>query len=149
MVEISIMIAKSNNILGIKMKILNRLPLLLILIVVTTGMSISSAQSNELEIKTLQMFSLEPQVSAMKGHDIRARKIVVPAGAKIQEHQHSTTPGIVYVESGSIVEYRGGEARTLHKGDSLVEDVNTVHSYFNSSPEECVLIAFDLPNSKL
>ncbi|MEP1742906.1 MAG: cupin domain-containing protein [Kangiellaceae bacterium] len=96
----------------------------------------------------LERFSLVKQVPAMKGYDFRARKIVVPAGAVINKHSHINRPGMVYVESGTIIEYRGVQSRTLVKGDTLIEDASTVHSYKNISDADCVLIAFDLPVAK-
>ncbi len=104
-----------------------------------------SVLEGNIEVQPLARFALAKQVPVMAGFDIRARRIVVPAGAKIGEHEHSKRPGIVYVESGVIVEYRGSSQRELKAGDSLVEDATTVHSYKNISDEDCVLIAFDLP----
>jgi quercetin dioxygenase-like cupin family protein len=106
-----------------------------------------SQQVGHLKIRTLENFGLGAQVAVMDGYNIRARRVIVPSGTRIEEHEHTTNPGIVYVESGSIVEYRGKIARTLNKGDSLIEDVSTAHSYVNQSTEDCVLIAFDLPKS--
>ena len=117
-------------------------------LIIMATISIDSAQGNELPTETLQRFALDLQVPAMKNHDIRARKIIVPAGTKIRQHQHSTTPGIVYLVSGSIIECRGDKERILQSGDTLREDVDTVHSYFNSSSKDCVLIAIDLPKTK-
>lgn len=108
--------------------------------------NISYAQSTpSMKVNELERFSLVHQVPAMAGYDIRARRIVVPAGVKIEQHEHSQRPGIVYVESGSIVEFRGEKARLLQAGDSLIEDQFTVHSYENQTTTDCVLIAFDLP----
>ncbi len=108
------------------------------------------AQSNKsndkkLIVTELERFELVHQVKAMDGYNIRARKIIVPAGASIPEHAHDKRAGIVYVESGEVIEYRGEKSRRLSAGDSLVEDATTVHSYKNTSENECVLIAFDLP----
>ena len=126
------------------------------LILVLAGLKLSclsffaNAQQNpavDPRIKSTQLerFSLVKQVPAMKGYDFRARKIVVPAGAVINKHSHINRPGMVYVESGTIIEYRGVQSRTLVKGDTLIEDASTVHSYKNISDADCVLIAFDLP----
>lgn len=111
--------------------------------------NISYAQSTpSMEVNKLERFPLVHQVPAMAGYDIRARRIIVPAGVKIEQHEHSQRPGIVYVESGSIVEFRGEKARLLKAGDSLVEDQFTVHSYENQTTTDCVLIAFDLPKQQ-
>ena len=98
-------------------------------------------------VNELERFALGAQVQSMNGYDIRARRFIVPPSVSIGQHQHSTRPGIVYVESGEITELRGEVARTLKKGDSLIEDKNTIHSYINNSDENCILIAFDLPQS--
>lgn len=100
-----------------------------------------------IEVTELERFALNAQVQTMKGYDIRARRFVVPPGVAIGRHEHSSRPGIVYVESGEIIEFRANATRTLSKGDSLIEDGNTIHSYVNNSAENCILIAFDLPQT--
>jgi quercetin dioxygenase-like cupin family protein len=108
-----------------------------------------NAQSAAVNAQQLELFSLEQQIPKLKGYDARARRIIVPAGATIDKHEHSTRAGIVYVESGEIIEYRyrGNEktSRRLAVGETLIEDATTVHSYINNSKEDCVLIAFDIP----
>jgi len=101
----------------------------------------------DINVAELERFALAEQIPNMAGFDIRARKFVIPANTKIVEHAHNVRPGIVYVQSGEITEYRGSLARVLKAGDSLVEDAQTVHSYHNQSTKECVLIAFDLPET--
>jgi quercetin dioxygenase-like cupin family protein len=107
-------------------------------------------QSNDVIKKTIQVTELEKfdpaaQIKSLDGYQMRARKIIVPVGVSISEHKHTARPGIVYVESGEIIEYRGKNSRLLKAGDSLIEDFSTVHSYKNESDSECVLIAFDIP----
>lgn len=121
-----------------------------LLIVVSTSLLSQQNPPVAPAIKSTQLerFSLFKQVPVMKGYDFRARKIVVPAGAVINLHNHIDRPGMVYVESGTIIEYRGSQARTLVKGETLIEDATTVHSYKNTSDADCVLIAFDLTVSE-
>ena len=83
----------------------------------------------------------------MTGFDIRARKIIVPTGSKIKVHEHSKTPGIVYIAQGNITEIRNNKKRQLATGDMIVEDVDTIHAWENNSDNDCILIAFDLPKS--
>lgn len=106
------------------------------------------SQPAALEVSQLERFSPEQQIPGMKGYDLRARKIVVPPGGVIPEHGHKTRPGIVYVQRGEIMEYRGENSVLLKAGDSVIEDVNTVHAYKNISNKSCVLIAFDVPVSE-
>ncbi|MDH5434957.1 MAG: cupin domain-containing protein [Gammaproteobacteria bacterium] len=121
--------------------------LFLTLSVITSLLSVHAAQlqMTGVSVTPLESFELKHQVPSMEGYNIRTRKIVVEAGGTIGEHHHKIRPGIVYVESGEIVEYRGKNSRLLKPGDSLVEDATTVHSYKNTSDKPCVLIAFDLP----
>jgi len=108
-----------------------------------------SAKADELTVNQLESFPLEKQIAMIKGYNMRARRIVVPAGMSIDKHEHTTRAGIVYVESGEIIEYRffGDEkqSRTLAVGETLIEDFNTVHGYINKSKKDCVLIAIDIP----
>ena len=101
----------------------------------------------EIQVKPLERFSAVQQIAGLRGYDLRARRIVVPAGGKIAEHHHKTRPGIVYVLRGEITEYRGEQARLLKAGDTVIEDVNTVHAYENTGAIPCELIAFDIPES--
>jgi len=107
----------------------------------------NSASTQKVKVIELEKFDPEKQVTSLVGYNLRARKIIVPAGVSIGEHAHDTRPGIVYVESGEIIEYRGDSSRLLKAGDSLVEDATTVHGYKNISNKNCVLIAFDLPKT--
>jgi quercetin dioxygenase-like cupin family protein len=111
---------------------------------------INNSHAGELTVKQLESFSLDKQITKLSNYSMRARRIVVPAGQTIDKHEHTTRAGIVYVESGEIIEYRfvgdKKQSRTLTKGETLVEDVNTIHSYSNKSKHDCVLIAIDLPS---
>jgi len=99
-------------------------------------------------VTELEKFNLIKQLPQLKGYNIRARKIIIPAGVSIAKHAHSERPGIAYVQSGEIIEYRGSESHLLKAGDSLREDFTTVHSYKNASDKDCVVIAFDISKEK-
>ena len=116
-----------------------------VLLIVALWPMFLQSQTNALDVTQLERFSPHEQVPGLNGYDIRARKIVVPPGGEIPEHGHKTRPGIVYVQSGEITEYRNGKAALLKASDSVIEDVNTVHAYKNTSSKACVLIAFDVP----
>lgn len=100
--------------------------------------------STEIQVDILQSFSLHPQIQSMQGYDFRSRRITVKPGMSIPQHSHASRPGIVYVESGTIVEHREGKSRILSSGDTLIEDAVTTHGFKNMSDKPCVLIAFDL-----
>ena len=104
--------------------------------------------STEVQVDTLQSFSLHPQIKSMQGYNFRSRRITIKPGMSIALHSHASRPGIVYVESGTIVEHREGKSRVLSSGDTLIEDATTAHGFKNMSDKPCVLIAFDLLQAK-
>ncbi len=108
----------------------------------------TKAINPSVSVKKLQEFDPSKQIDALQGYSARGRKITVPAGGSIPQHEHSKRPGIVYVVSGEIMEYRGNNVRKLVAGDSLKEDFTTLHSFKNISNSACVLIAFDIPKAK-
>jgi quercetin dioxygenase-like cupin family protein len=131
---------------------------ILLFIIMSAMVSFYSAVNAEkmptkgLIVTELEKFSLAKQIpqinSGKHSYNIRARKIIIPAGVSIAKHEHSNRPGIAYVQSGEIIEYRGSQSRLLKAGDSLREDFTTIHSYKNISNEDCVVIAFDIPKIK-
>jgi len=107
----------------------------------------ADSSGKKVQVSILEKFDPMEQIKKLEGYNLRARKIIVPAGVTIAEHSHTTRPGIVYVESGEIIEFRGEKSRLLKKGDSVIEDAHTTHSYKNTGNTECVLIAFDIPKN--
>jgi len=79
------------------------------------------------------------------GFDFRARRISFAAGASFTKHNHATRPGIVYVESGEIIENRNGKSQKFQAGDTWIEDADTDHWLRNVSDKEAVIIMIDLP----
>jgi len=104
--------------------------------------------NSSVSVKPLQRFDPSKQIEGLKGYIARGRQISIPAGGSIPQHEHSKRPGIVYVVSGEIMEYRGKNVRKLVAGDSLKEDFTTVHSFKNIGNQTCVLIAFDIPQDE-
>lgn len=125
---------------------------ILILIPFHSFIKAEKMPTNGLIVTELEKFSLAKQIPQMNNgkhsYNIRARKIIIPAGVSIAQHEHTDRPGIAYVQSGEIIEYRGNESRLLKAGDSLREDFTTVHSYKNVSNKDCVVIAFDIPKAQ-
>jgi len=124
-----------------------------LLMVLLSSSFLSKAAKNiainpSVSVKLLQRFDPTKQIEGLKGYSVRSRKISVPAGGSIPQHEHSKRPGMVYVVSGEIMEYRGNNVRKLVAGDSLKEDFTTIHSFKNISKQACVLIAFDIPKDK-
>ena len=104
----------------------------------------SELAAQTVESNQLASFNISKQVPISGDYHARGREITVPAGATIPEHAHSNRPGIVYVISGEITEFRGEKTRVLRAGDTLTEQIDTVHRFVNHGQDECVLLAFDI-----
>jgi quercetin dioxygenase-like cupin family protein len=97
-----------------------------------------------LEVTPLELHALSAQIPAMKGYELRARRIVIEPGGTIAEHSHADRPGVVYILEGSMTEHRGDTARVVKSGDTWTEALDTVHWMENTSGKPCVIIAVDL-----
>ena len=102
-------------------------------------------ETKGVSLSVLQQNSLEAQIPAMKGYDLRGRRITFEAGATFTKHNHATRPGFVFVESGEIIENRNGKSRKFKAGDSWIEDAKTDHWLRNISKQATVIIMVDLP----
>ncbi|MGH1542213.1 MAG: cupin domain-containing protein [Arenicella sp.] len=121
-----------------------------IIIILLTGImtvfakGIAPEKTHGLEVYPIYLNGLGAQIPAMEGFEFRARKIVVLPGAATAEHSHADRPGIVYVEKGTLNEYRGETMRKVNAGDTWIEKVETVHWFENVSQEAAIILAFDL-----
>lgn len=95
---------------------------------------------------TLHQNNLGAQINLFQDYDIRARRIIFAPGATVAPHSHAERPGIVYVESGVVVESRNGRKRKFKEGDTWIEKASTNHWVKNpSKKKEAVIIVIDLP----
>ena len=102
-------------------------------------------ETKGVSLTVLQQNALEAQIPAMKGYEIRARRITFEAGASFTKHNHAERPGVVYVEAGEIIENRNGKTRKFSAGDNWIEDAQTDHWLRNISDAPAVIIMVDLP----
>jgi quercetin dioxygenase-like cupin family protein len=81
------------------------------------------------------------------GRLFRLRRLEIAPGGVVAWHNHESRPGIVYVLSGSITEYRSTCAVPIeHKaGDVAPEEKATSHWWRNNTKEPVVLLATDVP----
>lgn len=87
--------------------------------------------------------SMSAQVG-LKGHILLLRKITINPGGQIAKHSAATTPGVVYVESGTWTEGRDSGETHYSAGDTFVEDNNTVHWFYNRGDEPAVGYVCDI-----
>lgn len=87
--------------------------------------------------------SMSAQVG-LKGHILLLRKITINAGGQIAKHSHATTPGVVYVESGTWTEGRDSGETEHSAGAAFVEDKDTVHWFYNRGDEPAAAFVCDI-----
>ncbi len=87
--------------------------------------------------------SMSAQVG-LKGHILLLRKITINPGGQIAKHSAETTPGVVYVESGTWTEGRDNGETEHSAGDTFVEDKDTVHWFYNRGDEPAMAFVCDI-----
>ena len=83
----------------------------------------------------------------LEGHKLLLRKITINPGGQIAKHSHETTPGVVYVESGTWSEWRDSGVIQRAAGDTFVEDKDTVHWFYNHGAEPATAYVCDIKPS--
>lgn len=94
----------------------------------------------------LSAIDLSSKGGDYKGTMLRFRKLVVQPGGVVPWHQHDVRPANIYIESGSITEYRSNcKVPVEHKaGDVVAEFGNLAHWWKNNGKEAAVLYSADL-----
>jgi quercetin dioxygenase-like cupin family protein len=101
----------------------------------------------------LSKIDLGGEKIALGGHNFRLRKLVVEPGGVVPWHSHAERPALIYIVSGTILEYASNCAVPIvHKaGDVAPETHATSHWWRNTSKKPVVLISVDIqrdPNDK-
>lgn len=115
-----------------------------------TGHAIAGARAPSehkgLEVETLGHVpedSMFAQVG-LKGHILLLRRITINPGGQIAKHSAATTPGVVYVASGTWTEGRANGETEHSAGDTFVEDKDTVHWFYNRGNEPASAYVCDI-----
>ena len=87
--------------------------------------------------------SMSAQVG-LKGYKLLLRKITINPGGQIAKHSAATTPGVVYVDSGTWIEGRDSGETRYSAGDTFIEDENTVHWFYNRGDEPAMAFVCDI-----
>jgi len=87
--------------------------------------------------------SIAAQVG-LKGYKLLLRRITIDPGGQIAKHSHGTSPGVVYVDSGTWIE--GKESGEIHysAGEAFIEDKDTVHWFYNRGDEPAAAYVCDI-----
>lgn len=96
--------------------------------------------------KVIGSIDLAKEGPMLKEHKLRLRRLVVQPGGVVPWHSHGERPAIIYIVSGSIVEYRSTCAVPIvHKAGEVAEEIHTTsHWWKNLSRKPAVLLSADI-----
>lgn len=89
---------------------------------------------------------LGKEAPKLKEHKFRLRRLVIQPGGVVAWHSHEERPAIIYVVSGSIMEYASTCAVPIeHKAGEVTAETKAVsHWWKNNGTEAVVLLSSDL-----
>jgi quercetin dioxygenase-like cupin family protein len=96
--------------------------------------------------QVLAQIDLGGEKLALKGHNMRVRKLVIQPGGIVPWHSHAERPALIYVASGQIFEYASNCAvPILHKAGEVARETRaTAHWWRNTGKAPVVLLSFDI-----
>ena len=94
---------------------------------------------------------LEQEAPKLKDHKFRLRRLVIQPGGVVAWHSHEERPAIIYIVSGTIVEYASTCAVPIvHRaGDVARETHTTKHWWKNTTNKRVVLLSADILHDKI
>jgi quercetin dioxygenase-like cupin family protein len=80
------------------------------------------------------------------GRELRLRKLVLQTGGIVPWHSHETRPANIYVESGTVTEYRSNCAVPIvHKAGDVIPEMGAIsHWWKNTGKTTAVLFSSDI-----
>lgn len=101
--------------------------------------------------KVIASIDLAQEAPNLKDHRFRLRQLVIQPGGVVAWHSHAERPAIIYIVSGSIMEYASTCAQPIvHKaGDVARETHATQHWWKNTTKKPVVLLSADILHEKM
>lgn len=83
-------------------------------------------------------------------HKFRIRRLVVQPGGTVAWHSHGERPALIYIVSGSIVEYRSTCAVPItHRAGEVATEIHTTqHWWKNHTRKPVVLLSTDIVGAR-
>lgn len=108
------------------------------------------SEHKKLKVETLGYVPEESVIAqvGLKGHILLLRRITIDPGGQIAKHSAATTPGVVYMASGTWTEGRDSGEIEHSAGDTFVEDKDTVHWFYNRGREPATAYVCDIKPAK-
>lgn len=80
------------------------------------------------------------------GRELRLRKLVIETGGIVPWHEHGKRPANIYVQSGTVTEYRSNcKVPIVHKAGDVVPEMGDIaHWWKNTGKTTAVLFSSDI-----
>lgn len=93
---------------------------------------------------------LAEEALRLPDHKFRIRRLVVQPGGTVAWHSHGERPALIYIVSGTIVEYRSTCAVPItHRAGEVATEVHTTqHWWKNHTRKPVVLLSTDIVGEK-
>ena len=116
----------------------------------TDGQKPGATAHKDVTDKILASINLVEERVGLKDHKFRLRRLVVQPGGEVAWHTHEDRPAIIYIVSGTIIEYASTCAVPIvhNAGDVARETHATKHWWKNTTKKPAVLLSADLLNEK-
>ncbi len=103
-------------------------------------------EHKDLEVEKLGFVPAESMAAqvGLDSHILLLRRITINPGGQIAKHSAASTPGVVYMESGTWTEGRDSGETEHSAGDTFIEDKDTVHWFYNRGTEPAAAIVCDI-----
>lgn len=107
------------------------------------GEDVMAPGPNESQGVTDQVLSM---VKLDNGNMFRLRRLEIAPGGIVADHSHAERPANIYIQEGSIVEYRSDcKVPVVHNaGESTAEFGSFSHSWQNESNAPVIIISTDI-----
>ena len=117
----------------------------------TDGQKAGATAHKNVTDKVIASIDLAQEAPKLKDTKFRLRQLVVQPGGVVAWHSHEERPAIIYIVSGSIVEYASTcTVPITHKaGDVARETHTTKHWWKNTSKKPAVLLSADILHDKM
>lgn len=118
--------------------------------VVADGQKDTGVKAKGVDDRVLAAIDLAAEHPRLKEHKLRLRRLVVQPGGIVPWHSHGERPAIIYIVSGTIVEYSSTCAVPIvHKAGEVARETHAVsHWWRNNSRRPVVLLSADILHDK-
>ena len=118
--------------------------------VTTNARTSGPAAHKNVTDKVIASTDLADEAPMLKDRKFRLRRLVVQPGGVVAWHSHAERPAIIYIVSGTVVEYSSTCAAPIvhNAGDVARETHKTSHWWKNTTKKPAVLLSADILHDK-